>query len=428
MPEWPDVEIFKQYLDANVSGELVSVNPLMLPEHGREALGGVMVRKAAAELAWLAIRYDEPRTYTPGDFEQAVREGLSVRAVDIDMEPVWQEIGRYLEKEALEEMPPDLIASMVDGLRMNWDSRIEDETKDRLADIIIQSRAMVVEDAQATVVGMIARAEHTFRLQRALHVGASAMAGLAPALAGDEDFVKRVRGVLWSLFSPRPVFFMDEVKDIAGITGAITETSQVKIDQSGSHEMFGRFDKLLYESQIQSFVLASMIVLVLISLSERSLRRGLLALITILIPLGIVMGFMGWVGIPLDFGTVLCGSLIIGLGVDAAIHFMAYYRRLYVSGLGVRECLEATTSHVGRAVITANGTTLLGFLVLIFSQTTELRNFAIINAIAITMVTASVLSVLPAMASLIHLEDRSWKIDLDVAEHHIVEEIARRYE
>jgi len=147
-----------------------------------------------------------------------------------------------------------------------------------------------------------------------------------------------------------------------------------------------------------------------------------------MIPLGIVMGFMGWAGIPLDFGTVLCGSLIIGLGVDAAIHFMAYYRRLYGSGLGIRECLEGTTSHVGRAVITANGTTLLGFLVLIFSQTTELRNFAIINAMAITMVTGSVLSVLPAMATLVHLEDRAWKIELDVAEHHIVEEIARRDE
>ncbi|HPI93502.1 MAG TPA: MMPL family transporter [Deltaproteobacteria bacterium] len=418
----------QQYLDANVSGELVSVDPLKLTDSARKTLDRVMVRKASRELAWLAVRYDEPRTYAPGIFEETVRKGLHADAGDIDMGPIWRETGNYLENEAVEELPPGLIASLVEGLRESWGSRFLDETKGRLAGLITQGRAMNAEDARTTVDGMIGRAEHAFRLQKASHASSSIFAGLDSALANNEDFVKRSGGVLWSLFSPRPVFFMNEVKDIAGINGAITETSQVQIDQSGSHEMFGRFDKLLYESQIQSFVLAATIVLIMISLSERSLRRGLLALITIMIPLGMVMGFMGWVGIPLDFGTVLCGSLIIGLGVDAAIHFMAYYRRLYISGLGVRECLEATTSHVGRAVITANGTTLLGFIVLIFSQTTELRNFAIINAMAITMVTASVLSVLPAMASLVHLEDRAWKIDLDVAEHHIVEEIARRYE
>ncbi|HRW81298.1 MAG TPA: MMPL family transporter [Desulfomonilia bacterium] len=418
----------EHYLDANVSDELVSVDPLKLHGPGREALEEVMVRKAAAELSWLATRYDEPRTYTAGDFGKALRDGLSARAGDVSMEPVWQEATKYLENEALEELPPGLIASLVDGLRKDWGTRFADETRDRLAGTITSGRSMVAEDAQATVDGMITRAEHAFRLQRASHVSASATAGLDPVLAGSEDFVKRSHGVVFSMLSPRPVFFAHEVKDVDGIEGAVAGTSRVQIDQSGAHEMFGRFDKLLYESQIQSFVLAAAIVLTLISLSERSFRRGLLALITIMIPLGIVMGFMGWAGIPLDFGTVLCGSLIIGLGVDAAIHFMAYYRRLYESGLGIRECLEGTTSHVGRAVITANGTTLLGFLVLIFSQTTELRNFAIINAMAITMVTGSVLSVLPAMATLVHLEDRAWKIELDVAEHHIVEEIARRDE
>lgn len=418
----------QQYLDHNVSGDLVTVDPLRLGGDGREALEAVMVRRAAEELAWLTVRYDRVRTYNTALFEPELHRGLGLESADIDMGPVWTEAGQYLAREAVEELPAEVVASLVDGLREHWGSRSLDGVRAMLTGLIIRGGVMTADDARTTVDGMVARAEHAFRMQKVAHVSSSLAALLDPALVADEDFAKRAGGVLWALFTPQPVFFLDDVKDIPGIAGAVAGTSLVRIDQTGAHEMFGRLDKLLYESQIQSLLLAAAIVLALISMSERSLRRGLLALITILIPLGMVMGFMGWVGIPLDFGTVLCGSLIIGLGVDAAIHFLAYYRRLYLAGLGVRECLEGASSHVGRAVITANGTTLLGFVVLLFAKTTELRNFALINAMAITMVTVSVLTILPAMASLVHLEDKTWNIEIGVAEHHIVEEIARRYE
>ena len=120
----------------------------------------------------------------------------------------------------------------------------------------------------------------------------------------------------------------------------------------------------------------------------------------------IILGLMGWFRIPLDFGTALFGALLIGLGIDGSIHFLHYSHNLSLMGIRGEAALRETMAHVGRAIVVANATTCCGFLVLIFSSMTALRNFAIVNSVAILLVTISLLSVLPALATLLQ-KDRS---------------------
>jgi predicted RND superfamily exporter protein len=61
--------------------------------------------------------------------------------------------------------------------------------------------------------------------------------------------------------------------------------------------------------------------------------------------------------------------------------------------------------HVGKAIITANATTCCGFLVLAFSKTDFLRNFALGNSLAIFLVTLSILTFLPALITLFQKDD-----------------------
>ena len=133
-----------------------------------------------------------------------------------------------------------------------------------------------------------------------------------------------------------------------------------------------RFDDLLYVSQIQSLTLASLVVLVLVSLTQRSFRRGIISLLSVLVPLGYILGLMGWSQIPLDLGTVLCSALTIGLGVDGSIHFLHHNHDLRLRGIQGEEAIRRTMGHVGKAIVTANATTCCGFLVLLFSNTAML--------------------------------------------------------
>ena len=51
-----------------------------------------------------------------------------------------------------------------------------------------------------------------------------------------------------------------------------------------------------------------------------------LALIPNLLPIGLVMGTMGWCNIPLDMATVMIASVSLGIGIDCAIHYLFRYR------------------------------------------------------------------------------------------------------
>ena len=58
-----------------------------------------------------------------------------------------------------------------------------------------------------------------------------------------------------------------------------------------------------------------------------------------LIPMFLVLGLMGWTGIPLDNSTLMVGSIVIGLAVGQTIHFMNRFNRYYErSGDGAQPC------------------------------------------------------------------------------------------
>ena len=263
---------------------------------------------------------------------------------------------------------------------------------------------MDAEDASVTADGLIGRFDASLRLQQAAALARSLDDLLGPALKKDQDFQKRFSGVLWELLSDRPVFFSKQVASVAGLEDAVAARSMVKVDQAGMPETIRVVHRLLIRSQIQSLALAISIVFLMVSLANRSLRRGLASMLTVLAPLACILGFMGIMHIPLDMGTVLCGSLVVGLGIDGSIHFVYYYHRVHASGIRKKRALQLTMAHVGRAVVTANGTTLAGFIVLLFSNTTAVKNFAKVNSAALFLVTMAVLTLLPALVSLIHLD------------------------
>jgi hypothetical protein len=278
------------------------------------------------------------------------------------------------------------------------------ELEDRIAGIIHTSGAMVSEDAQSTAAGVMKRAQSTLRLERAETLRASLDPLLPPVLAKHKDFRKRAGGVLWKLWAETPVFFSSQVETIPGIEQAIVASRPLELDQTAAPDFFRRMDELVFSSQIQSLILASLIVLVLVSLTQWSFKRGLISLVSVLVPLGSILGLMSWLGIPLDLGTVLVGALVIGLGVDGSIHFLHYYHHLRMSGHGGKAALRETMGHVGKAIITANATTCCGFLVLTLSTTEFLRNFALVNSMAILLVTLSLLTFLPALISLFQVD------------------------
>ncbi len=393
------------FLTERTSDQIVILDPLRLSAVGREALEGVRFSEAALQLSWLAQGYDKPREYDPEAFRERLVAEFPNLDRKLDMEPLWMACRTYLDEETVEVLPPELIERILALMKERRQDTDPSELEDQIARIIRTSRAMGSEDAQMTATGVMKRVDSTLRLERAAALRASLQPLLSPNLAEQKDFRKRAGGVLWKLWAEAPVFFDSQVETIPGIEQAIVASRPLELDQTGAPDFFRRMDELVFISQIQSLILASLIVLILVSVTQWSFKRGLICLASVLVPLGAILGLMSWMGIPLDLGTVLLGALVICLGVDGSIHFMHYYHRLRLEGREGKAALRETMGHVGKAIITANATTCCGFLVLTLSTTEFLRNFALVNSVAIFLITLSLLTFLPALITLFQVDN-----------------------
>ena len=129
----------------------------------------------------------------------------------------------------------------------------------------------------------------------------------------------------------------------------------------------------------------------------RSLRLGLIAIPTNLLPILCLFGVMGALGVTLNMSTALIASVCLGVVVDDTVHFVLAYQRA-LDRLGEPEAAMAEAFHVmGRAVI-FNSLALAGaFLVLTASSFRPVADLGWLTAVALICGLAADLLLLPAL-------------------------------
>jgi uncharacterized protein len=90
---------------------------------------------------------------------------------------------------------------------------------------------------------------------------------------------------------------------------------------------------LVWQDEMVSGMLAAFagtlaVVFVLMVILFRSLRWALLAIVPVLASVLIVYGAAGWIGKDYDMPMAVLSTLVLGIGVDFAIHFVQRYREL----------------------------------------------------------------------------------------------------
>lgn len=129
----------------------------------------------------------------------------------------------------------------------------------------------------------------------------------------------------------------------------------------------------------------------------RSLRRGALALVPNVVPIAIVFGLMGWLGVSLDAATVVLGSLALGIAVDDTVHLMLGVEAERVRGHGVEDAIEKCVAGVVPAVTASSLAICVGFGILGFSEFRPVRNLGLLTAGLVALCLAADLLLLPAL-------------------------------
>lgn len=174
------------------------------------------------------------------------------------------------------------------------------------------------------------------------------------------------------------------------------------IQVTGLAALFGRILRASIQSMQQSYVIAALVITLMMILLIGDLRIGLVSMMPNLLPIVLVMGYLGWAGIQLDMFNMLVGSIALGLAVDDTVHFMHNYRRYYHLSGDVRQAVRETLLSTGRAMAVTTMVLATGFYTYTLADMNNLILFGSLTGSAIVIALVANFLLAPALMHQLH--------------------------
>lgn len=177
-------------------------------------------------------------------------------------------------------------------------------------------------------------------------------------------------------------------------------TAGERITFTGMAPLLEEAQTAIFDGFWESFVTAFGIILLVMIVSLRSWKAGLVAMIPNLTPLCIVFGMLGWLGIPVDIGMMMTGSIALGIAVDGTFHFLVHYNsRMRESGDSQDASRDALT-HAGAPIMKAAVIAAIGMLALTLSNFVPTARFGYMMATLLVAALVGDLVLLPAVLAM----------------------------
>jgi len=178
------------------------------------------------------------------------------------------------------------------------------------------------------------------------------------------------------------------------------------IEFTGIPSIYYKLNESLIRSQYTSLILAVILVLIIVGMILRSILSGVFAAVPILTTIIMLLGFMGFAGVPLDIVTVLVGSIALGIGVDYSIHVISGFTKHLNEAGNPEKAIENTLTISGKAVIINAASVAGGFIILIFSQMGPFQHFGLLVSISMFGSGIAALTLLPALLFLANRKNK----------------------
>ncbi len=110
--------------------------------------------------------------------------------------------------------------------------------------------------------------------------------------------------------------------DLQGWKSFAAETPEIVV-LTGMPIVWDEIARLVLRAQVSSIIVAFLLVAVMLAISYRRLRETLVALVPIVLTVATLLAFIALSGIQLNLLTAIVSSIVIGVGIDYSIHFVA---------------------------------------------------------------------------------------------------------
>ncbi|MDH3974709.1 MAG: MMPL family transporter [Deltaproteobacteria bacterium] len=175
------------------------------------------------------------------------------------------------------------------------------------------------------------------------------------------------------------------------------ELEKENIKLAGLVVLYNNMLQSLFNSQILTLGAVVFILMFMFLILFRSLKIALIAIFPNLLSVGAVLGFMGWVKIPLDMMTITIAAISVGIAVDDTIHYIHRFKREYANGGTYLEIMHRCHSSIGYAMYYTSVTIVIGFSILLLSNFIPSIYFGILTVLAMVIALVAALTLLPQL-------------------------------
>ncbi len=200
--------------------------------------------------------------------------------------------------------------------------------------------------------------------------------------------------------------------DVQGWLAAADAAPEVRT-LSGTPVLFDQLSRAIVRAQSVSLLVAFALVAAMLVLTYRRVGTALLALVPLALGVATMLGFLAASGIQLNLITAVASSIVIGVGIDYAIHLIAAIESARAAEPGRPGWVRRGIAAAGRPIV-ANGLGVpVGLTALLLSPLAPHGHIAALMWVAMTTSAFAALVIIPAFAPRVAVRAPTQAVDAE---------------
>ena len=153
----------------------------------------------------------------------------------------------------------------------------------------------------------------------------------------------------------------------------------------------------LFQSQILTLGVVVIALIGMFLILFRSLKIALIAITPNLLAIGVVLGVIGWLNIPLDMMTITIAAISMGIAVDNTIHYIYRFGQEFNVEHNYVKTVFNCHNSIGYAMYYTSVTVIIGFSILALSNFLPTIYFGLLTGLAMLIALIASLTLLPQL-------------------------------
>lgn len=188
---------------------------------------------------------------------------------------------------------------------------------------------------------------------------------LAPYLDDETDETRLTMRTVESGSTLNRQQLLDEISSFL-IDEVGLEPEQFRL--SGLMVLYNNMLQSLFHSQIVTLGAVFLGIMLMFVVLFRSLLIAFIAIFPNILAACVVLGVMGWAGIPLDMMTITIASITVGIGVDDTLHYIYRFREEFAKDRDYIATMHRSHESIGIAMYYTSIVIIVGFSILALSN------------------------------------------------------------